>query len=573
MRNPPVLLAALAGLALAGSAAGQSSVFSQAVPPDPAALERLRLRAEWTTALPLAGRSDAVGPVQVVDDTQVFVQTRSGLLVALDAATGAAQWTYQYPAKYVTLYPVAVNDRYVFAVNVKRLVCLHRYTGLVEFDFELPGQPSSGPAADSQVVYLVLNGIRVMAYRFPTLLAPPDLAARKPPAGATNQPANPADEVARRYTVGGMKPLADPPFERPTIPAANPDIPITGVSPFGRTPSISALPLVTPPYTIYNRVLVKTPSVAVLPTLRQPYQFRPDYMRYNQRTPSVAVIPPSVARLLELTNLRPRGVEPELIWSYGAPERLEYPPVLTDPPTMYAPGRVWMTGDRRQLLAVSRVDRAPQIDYQLSGDVSAPLAGPAVLGGDTLLGFVGLVNGTLVAVDLLRGSPDGPRIEWRANVGGLLDHTPVPTADAVFAAGNQTGVARVDLSTGSVVWRTDPTTNRVLAVNDEFVYARDQAGRLQVFDRRRPTDPQTRRAAPLAQLDVSSFNRPVTNARTDRIFLAADSGTMICLRDASPKYARPVVVAPPNRLPPKKDPAAADPAAPMPEDPAKKPAK
>ena len=90
----------------------------------------------------------------MLDDTQIFVQTRAGLLVALDANSGAKQWTFKYPASYSTLYQVAVTDEYVFALNVARLFCLHRYTGVLEFDYELPGYATAGAAADRDNVYV-----------------------------------------------------------------------------------------------------------------------------------------------------------------------------------------------------------------------------------------------------------------------------------------------------------------------------------------------------------------------------------------------------------------------------------
>src|SRR5205814_10178618 len=99
----------------------------------------------------------------------------------------------------------------------------------------------------------------------------------------------------------------------------------------------------------------------------------------------------------------------------------------------------------------------------------------------------------------------------------------------------------------------------VAAVNQEFAYLRDRQGRLHVFDARRPTDPNTRRSAPLAGIELGEFNVPVTNMATDRVYLAADNGLIVCLRDAAAKYARPVRMSPEiavNPLPkeaPKKD--------------------
>jgi len=222
---------------------------------------------------------------------------------------------------------------------------------------------------------------------------------------------------------------------------------------------------------------------------------------------------------------------------------------------------------------VSAVNGKPQVLATFTATVAAPLSGPLPYDrpgrrpedpeSHTQLGFAALAEGTLVAVDLLGGGMDGPRIEWRANLGGRLDRKPVAAADAVFAAGEEDGVAQLDVRNGDLIWRTAPAADRLLAVNEEFAYVWDRLDNLLVYDRRRPTDPVTRRTEPLARLDLSGFNFPVTNHKTDRIILASDGGVMVCLRDASAKYVRPYRIAPTPQPPtPAQKEAAAEPVAP-----------
>jgi outer membrane protein assembly factor BamB len=577
MRHRPVLLAAALCLA-AGPAAAQPS----AAPPGRDALDRLHLLSEWTAYLPLEGEKDGVATVQVADDTQIFVQTRAGLLVALDANSGAKQWTFKYPASYSTLYQVAVTDEFVFALNVARIFCLHRYTGVLEFNYELPGYATTGAAADRENVYVTLNGNKVVAFRFPTLVRTTERKADGT-ARRVGEPTNPADVLANRYTIGATRSLlTEPKFERPIALVGTTES-VGGLSALNRTPSLSVLPTVTPPYTMAQRRLHATPSLSVLPTLRRPYQYKPDYMQFNQRTPSINVLPPSVARALELSNLRPRGIQPTQEWSYGAAARLRFPPVRVTGLSenrvgqRYLLDRLWFTTDGPIGGALTVATGNPQVLATFTASVAAPMAGPLSFErpgfrpedpeARTQLGFVGLVEGALVAVDLLGGSLDGPRIEWRANLGGTLNRKPLVTPTAVFASGDHAGVSQVDTRTGQVIWKTALAADWPLAVNDEFVYVRDRVGTLLVYDRRVATDPVTRRAEPLARMNLSGFDVPVTNHQTDRILLAADSGVMICLRDASAKYVRPVRVAPPPPPPaPKKEPGEA---VPPPEEPKK----
>lgn len=120
-----------------------------------------------------------------------------------------------------------------------------------------------------------------------------------------------------------------------------------------------------------------------------------------------------------------------------------------------------------------------------------------------------------------------------------MNHPPVVTADSVYMAGDLSGVARLDRKTGDLLWRTESTADRLAAVNGEYVYVRDRQGRLAVYDHAR--------GVRLGALDTAAFGVPVTNAISDRVYLAADGGLLVCLRDTNPKYAVPQRIAPPPR--------------------------
>jgi hypothetical protein len=243
-----------------------------------------------------------------------------------------------------------------------------------------------------------------------------------------------------------------------------------------------------------------------------------------------------------MINLMPRGIEPRITWVFGSTVRLVHPPLITRQ-------RVWTLTASPRLLAVLKEDKSPQID----ADIPAAPAAAAAQADD--VGYVPLTDGNLLAVRLNSGVGPTLKLVWRANVGGLMNRPPVPTHDGVYLSGVGTGVTRVDRQTGELTWRTDATHDTLLAVNREHVYVRDRNGRVHVYDRLRASDLATRLAFPLVSVSLSEFNIPVTNNQTDRILLAADNGLLVCLRDASPGYARQYVVAPPRHaveaLPPK----------------------
>lgn len=565
--------AALVLSAVALVAAQTAETYSRAIPPDKAVLDRLNLRTEWSVNLPVASRRDTIALVQTIDD-QLFVQTRTGALVAIDVRTGQVQWAADLGNRtHTNIFPVAVNSRFVYAVSVTYLHCFHRYTGTTEFVAELSkptisgfgGAPVQGPAADESGVYMVLGaspgtgGVqRVAAYNLPNPIAvvdPLKAGGQKPPPGANRIP-NPVDELTRRYPVqGAARALTPDVFEPSRAGPSARDYP-TGGTTSTRSPSLAALPRVSPPYTLSGQPM--TESIQIVPSLRQPYRLRSDAQRNVQTTPSISTIPPSVASALALTDLRAKGVEPTLRWELGLNTGIRFPVLLT-------PLRAWAVTDTRMVMALAKADRTVELTAQLQNQVAAQ---PAQAG---TIGYVPLTDGNLAAVELGSGSTiSGVSVLWRANVGGIMNHHPVVTKDAVFASGDNSGVARVNRDTGDLIWKTEMNADLLLAANEEFAYVRDRQGRLWVYDVRRATDPAARRTVPLSGYDFSQFNVPVVNTVSDRLFLAADNGLLVCLRDASPKYARPVRMAPEATVnaPPRVVPKIVDP---MAEPPAEKP--
>jgi outer membrane protein assembly factor BamB len=577
--------AAAAFVAAVSLASAQPAGPSQAVPPDKAVLDRLNLKAEWAQYLPIEGTRDAITQVQTIDD-QVFVQTRAGLLVAVDANTGRVQWAARLGegSNAANAYPVAANSQFVFAAAVTKLYGFYRYTGAVEFIADLDavglrqtgGTIGVGLAADERAVFAVLGASRVAVFDLPRpiVVAAPVKPADPLQPGAKAAATSAVDDVLKRYNPGaygapgaGLQEVRP----RPNV-GAPPLVGMTG----SRTPSLQTLPSVAAPYALDNRA--PAPSLTAAGSLQQPYRMRTDASRYVQQTPSLSTIPPSVAAALALTDLRPRGVAPPLRWEFGLNSRVIYPLVLT-------PTRVWAVTEGNVVVALNKLSAAGKVSTEVSERLTAAIAAAPAAAGTTH--YVPLGNGTLVAVDAVSGNLTGGAIvKWRAVVGGINNHTPFITKNFVYASGDDSGVVCVhrldgaytdakaapvpkgempkegdapkaaeepsqfearprDFLAGDVVWRSDDNADRVVGANDEFVYVRDRQGRFLVYDARRATDPARRRSAPLGSANFAEFNVNVVNTASDRVYLAADNGLLVCLRDANPKYARPVRMAPP----------------------------
>jgi len=521
-----------------------------AEPPSAATLDKLGLRTEWVNAVPLNGERDAIATVQVADARQVFVQTRLGLLVAFDAGTGERQWSFRYDTADSTPYYVAWNDRYVFAYSVVKLYAIQRITGVLDFTQNLPLAPTAPPAADATTVYCIMGGNRLGAFDLPAGLAMPDpklvKAAGRLGNTATVAPAlqNPADVVAGRYPASSRNlniPAEE--FEQRRIRLTAEPAGSFGTT--QRTASLSVVATLRPPFSAFDdqgRYLNSTPSLNVLASLRQPYHLADPTAKSTQRTPSISAIPPSLASLYASTDLRPRGVELSMRWNYGSTVPLTQMPLISR-------NRIWGLTNTPVIAALTIDGGRTQVDARLS-------AGPTAQAAQAEdIGYVPQQDGYLTAFDLDGGSARTLRVLWKANVGGLMNAPPVPTKTGIYQPGTNSGIARVDLVSGEVVWRTRNTSDRLLAINDEHVYARDAHGAVYVYDRNTVNDVSTKRSDPVAAADLPGFTVSVTNSKTDRIFLAGDNGLFVCLRDAAPKYLIPLVVAPPKTLPPVKKPA------------------
>lgn len=547
------VLSVLLPLALVGPVVAQPT-YSRAATPEAAALDRLNLKAEWSAFVPVQHRQDGLARVQPVDENQVFVQTKGGLLVALDAATGKEQWKYKFPAGFTEGFAVGANDQFVYSVNVAKLYCHQRYTGVLEFDFDLPEAPAVGPVTDGDQLYVTFTSGKMACYDLPPAFQ--TSAAAKKRAGEMKLLGNSADDVVARSPGRVVPSRAEAPeAERFHVP------PSYFESGFGLdnnqpTYSVAALQKVTPPFFLGG--LNKVVSVSMLPSVQQPYTLKPEYLTYNQLTPSVAVIPPSLARLYQLSNLRPPPFTPKMRWIVETRGKVYAEPIFV-PESAFSAPRVWIAEDGRYLQAVIR-DRdereKEQQVWKLAANTAAGIAGPYSYAKGKSLAFLPLSDGQVLAIDLYGGNPQSPRYEFRTNVGGLLNRLPIGAADGVYVGGDRSGSSRINVKTGEVDWRTDADVDRVVAVNDTHVFARDRKGTLHMYAKGK-ADPNTLLARPVGSLAASDFGVTVANGVTDRVLLAADNGLVVCLKDADAK-GKPKLIAPVVQADPK-DPKPGDP--------------
>jgi hypothetical protein len=435
------LSAALTVVLAAGLAGAQSQrppIYSRPAPPPREALDRLNLKMAWRVYVPVSESRDGIATVQI-DGNDLFVQTRAGLILRLDAETGVTHWRARVGNPYQITRGLAINRRGVYAVNSTYLFALDRATGAVQWQYRLTGGLSAAPVADDTLLFLPTPNGRLQAFYLPR----PETAVV-------------ATAIARERA---------------------------GVA--------------------------------------EPGERAPDLYRGALRSSGTF----GTGSVREAGVAQEVGLQPVKVWDFVSGLRLEFPPLLS----------------RDFVLAVSptgaaiAVPKVPQEDTPISEvyrfAANGVLDAPPGQFLDTA--YIGSHDTNLYALNINTG-----RLDWRYTAGAAVTRRPVALQQDVYVTSEGNGLARLDRSTGEALWRvprgnrvleSNPDADRFLAANPKFVYAADPSGRLLVLDRQR--------GHKLSGYDTHTFYVPITNEVTDRVYLAANNGLIVCLHDK--EYAAP----------------------------------
>jgi outer membrane protein assembly factor BamB len=226
-------------------------------------------------------------------------------------------------------------------------------------------------------------------------------------------------------------------------------------------------------------------------------------------TTSSLFTPPNVGKV--------ETVGPRILYEHFAESYVNLPPVQSEDVLLY----LGINGTIYSASKVSRFER-----YHLPTDGTITVA-PGQH-GDTA--YIASEDRNVYALNITTG-----KAYWRYTAGSSVAYAPAVNDEDLYVTTKRTGMARVRRSSGDEVWKT-AGADRFLAANPKFVYATDRTGRLLVLDRRRGTL--------LSSYDTHDFVFPVRNESTDRLFLAANDGLIVCLHDK--EYATPVQMKKPD---------------------------
>lgn len=242
-------------------------------------------------------------------------------------------------------------------------------------------------------------------------------------------------------------------------------------------------------------------------------------LRAESRSSSAAVGPLTRTTREASTVVEPLAPHPIRAWAEVTSLRLELPMMLSrDRVVVPSPsGAVLGLG---KLLPVGAVSTR---SYRFATESTIRMPGRFYDG----IAYIGADDANLYAVQSAGG-----RLQWRATIGVPITRRPAVTDDDIYVVSGKQGMMRLDRATGQTLWRipvsgaiaeANAAADYFLAANRKYVYALDASGRFLVLDRRR--------GITLSGFDGRDFVFPITNDVTDRVYLAANNGLLVCLHD------------------------------------------
>src|SRR5262245_1686620 len=148
----------------------RTRLYSTPSVPPPEVLDRLNLREAWATYVPTDDRRDGILSFQLAplwrgnrSSLQLLVQTRSGLVAALDPETGQTLWRTRIGDPYKGTFALGFNNSDVVAERGTKVYAVSRQNGEQRWRMEMAAVSSSAPLVDASFLYLEL-GTREVAY-------------------------------------------------------------------------------------------------------------------------------------------------------------------------------------------------------------------------------------------------------------------------------------------------------------------------------------------------------------------------------------------------------------------------
>jgi len=217
----------------------------------------------------------------------------------------------------------------------------------------------------------------------------------------------------------------------------------------------------------------------------------------------------------EVSRTATSGVEPRLDWSDSSGMRLIVAPLQTS-------ADLFLVGAGGRIAGLAK-GQISSVHYEQFIADDLILVPPGQHHEPDDEAYVASQDSNLYAIRIHNGS-----VRWRFTTGTPVLRRPAVTDDDVYISTDRGGLRRLDRKTGQAVWQ-NRAADRFLAMHPKVVYATDRSGHLLILDRAN--------GAQVGSYDARDFVVPIINDLTDRIYLAANDGLLVCLHDRD--YAKP----------------------------------
>jgi len=181
----------------------------------------------------------------------------------------------------------------------------------------------------------------------------------------------------------------------------------------------------------------------------------------------------------------------------------------------FAEGVLWTTRDGT-VVSLQQGDRGWVREEFL---LDSPQAGPVTVRGESI--FAATTARDLARVDSLDQGAE-LRLAWRVLLDGQPEEDgPFVAGDRLIVSLGEDGLRCYSTETGDLLW-ANHCPGRILAVMGGRIWVEDRTSHLSSYD--------LATGEPLSQYCFGPFTRMVPNRATDRLVLATDSGTLVCLK-------------------------------------------
>lgn len=198
-----------------------------------------------------------------------------------------------------------------------------------------------------------------------------------------------------------------------------------------------------------------------------------------------------------------------MVWRYQTGTELSSPPVSSGRNVSFAS----LDGS---LYAISRSDGSLTFQFETNGPIRTPV------GRNENSLFVASDDVRLFCIDT-----DNGRLRWTFVPGLPIRQQPKIVADGVYVAPERGGLYKLAADSGLINWHQTRAAS-FLTATDDRVYAADDLGNVLVLSRQD--------GALINSLPLRTLNVRVSNDRTDRIFLASSTGTLVALKESDSEF-------------------------------------